>query len=346
MGRVRLGLVLLAALGAACASSTPSASSFGDPPPAASAAPSPHGPGASILPGSDGKRPLAATVASSSSWIGYVNTYRAMARLDAVVEDATLSAKDALHARYIALDDDYEHAELADKPDYSTDGDHAAKNSVLAAANVSEMQNSFVDDVDQWMQAPLHALPILDPRLARVGFGSFTAQKSGIAHAAALDVNDGIDWVHPAIFPVMWPGDGAVVPLNHHWGEQPQTIAACPGYALPAGLPLYIELGDGTGPTPKIGAHSVRTGGAPGSSGAASGADVEHCVFDEDTVRLASDADTAVAKAILHARNAVVIIPRAPLAPGAAYAVTLEAGTPATRLAWSFTVAAAPRTVP
>jgi hypothetical protein len=262
-----------------------------------------------------------------------LNGYRAMGKLGAVTEDPALSSRDALHATYIVEADDYEHAEHPEKAGYSAAGDDAAKNSVLAA---STTPLTFKDDIDEWMQAPLHALPILDPRLARVGFAEFSAapnSKGGIVHAAALDVNHGVDWVHPARFPAVWPADGAVVPLNHHWGETPQVVQACPGYALPTGLPLYVLLGDGTAPSAPVTSHALTTDGAP----------VEHCVFDENTVRLPDANDQVVAEKVLHARNAVILIPRAPLTAGAKYQVAIEAGV---SLAWSFTVDLHPRATP
>jgi len=60
-------------------------------------------------------------------------------------------------------------------------------------------------------------------------------------------------------------------------------------------------------------------------------------VFAEASFVGATDADTESARAILGARHAAVLIPRAPLAPGATYAVFLTIdGTPS---AWSFAVA-------
>ena len=60
-------------------------------------------------------------------------------------------------------------------------------------------------------------------------------------------------------------------------------------------------------------------------------------MFTEASFVGATDADTTLVREILRLTHAAVLIPRAPLAPGATYAVFLTIdGTPS---AWSFAVA-------
>src|SRR5882724_10929430 len=107
-------------------------------------------------------------IPSLPDWLKAVNVYRAQAKLPPVTEDPDLSRSDLLHARYSVRNQVLVHSEDPNLPEYTVEGDRAAHASNGAQAR------SEKDAVDQWMQAPFHALGILDPRLKTVGFGLYT----------------------------------------------------------------------------------------------------------------------------------------------------------------------------
>src|SRR2546428_4381396 len=69
------------------------------------------------------------------------------------------------------------------------EGAAAAAVSNLAGSTRSTEPDSWA--VDVWMQAPFHAIGILDPALRQVGFGIHRAQNHKIQTAAGLDVISG-----------------------------------------------------------------------------------------------------------------------------------------------------------
>ena len=260
-------------------------------------------------------------------WLDRVNAYRASAGLPAVVEEPALSDAIREHARYMARHDRIEHAQNGRRRWASANG--------AAAAAVSNLAGSTRDDepewwaVDMWMQAPFHALGILDPALARVGFGIHRARGGLIQTAAGLDVLRGRATRTDARFPIVWPAAGAIVPLATHTDEYPSPLTSCPGYRSPSGLPLIVQAGSGA-KIPEVLGSVVLDETGP----------LEHCVFSETTYRNPDGGDQALGRSILASRDAVVVIPRRPLRNGALYRVVLElAGE--RRIDWSFRVAGA-----
>ena len=68
-----------------------------------------------------------------------------------------------------------------------------------------------------------------------------------------------------------------------------------------------------------------------------SGTALDHCVYDANTYTNAADpAGQELGRLVLQTRNAVVIIPRAPLAPGATYTVSITVN--GQTHTWSFAV--------
>jgi hypothetical protein len=176
------------------------------------------------------------------------------------------------------------------------------------------------------MQAPFHALGILDPRLTQVGHGLYREADGGLQTASGLDVLRGLNYALAWPYPVIWPAHGAVIPLTYHWGSYPDPLTSCPGYASPSGLPLLVQLGPGS-LTPSVTSNSFSAAGTP----------LEHCVFTEATYHHPDGAAQSLGRAILAGRDAVVLIPRAPLTPGTTYTASLTAdGHTHT---WTFTVA-------
>jgi hypothetical protein len=258
-------------------------------------------------------------------WLTLINQFRSQASLPLLGEEEYWSEGSWLHARYMVKNDVIQHHEDPVNPWYSTGGAEAAAN-----CNLMVSTTGLVDDdypILIWMQAPFHAVGLLDPALHSVGYGTYRESDGGFEMGAALDVLRGLGQIPETVrFPVAWPGDSAIVPLAYHWVESPDPLTSCPGYATPSGLPILLQLGSG-GLTPDVTAHSLRRDGV----------DLPHCVFDETDYANPNDALRDLGRSVLGARDAVIIIPRDPLDPGATYEVSVTANGRTT--AWSFTVA-------
>lgn len=251
-----------------------------------------------------------------TTWLERVNFYRATAALPPVVEDPTLSDAALQHARYMVLHDEIEHSENMRRPGATPSGAAAAALSNLAGSTKLDEADSWA--VDVWMQAPFHALGILDPALAEVGFGIHRARSQRIQTAAALDVMSGRRGASSLptapVYPILWPANGASVPLTTHVAETPSPLTTCRGYAAPAGLPLIVQLGPGA-PAASVTYSWLEEGGARL---------IDHCVFDASTYRNRDGAQQRLGRAILASRGAIVLIPRKPLRPGATYRAVVE----------------------
>jgi hypothetical protein len=177
------------------------------------------------------------------------------------------------------------------------------------------------------MQGPFHAVGIIDARLQQVGFGSYREADGGWQMAAALDVLRGLGSVPSSVvFPVKWPSDGMTAPLHSYsGGEYPDPLKSC-GYSVPSGLPIILQLGSGS-ITPNVTAHSLLQGSTP----------LEHCVFDETNYTHATDPSAqSLGRAVLDARDAIVLIPRQSLSAGSSYTVSIT--TNGRTYTWTFTV--------
>jgi uncharacterized protein YkwD len=272
-----------------------------------------------------GYPPMLAKPPAGSSGLAYVNYYRAMALLPGVTEDSAWSGGDQLHARYSVKNDFLAHSEDPGNIYYTPAGAAAA----AASNQIGSWDVTATDEwaVDTWMTAVFHAAGILDPGLRQVGYGAYRESDGGLRMAAALDVIRGLGSVPGGIsFPVKWPGDGMVVPLRQAYSETPSPLTSCPGYATPSGLPVLLIFGGGD-PAPLVTGHSFYQAGTP----------LEHCVFD-GTTYVNQDANLqALGRAILRARNAITLVPRAPLTPGASYTASITVSGIAHQ--WTFSVA-------
>jgi hypothetical protein len=245
--------------------------------------------------------------AAQPGWLTRVNDYRAQAGVNPVVEDPELSRIDLLHAKYSVLNKVLQHSEEQGKPGYSADGDRAARTSNGAYAKEEN------DAIDQWMQAPFHALGILDPRLKTTGFGLYT---DSTWSSAWLNVIAGMGALPPETrFPIYWPGAGSTTPLLKHWGETPEPTHSCPGYATPTGLPILIQLKPGTHPEVTDSSFTDETG-----------ASLAHCVIDETNFRYEDTTWQSTGRSILASRNAIILLPRDPLKAGKTYKASITSG--------------------
>jgi hypothetical protein len=203
------------------------------------------------------------------------------------------------------------HYETPGYPYYTTDGDAAGRNGNIYVS--SSTSTTDVQAIDWWMQAPFHALGMMDPRLTQTGFGSYREGMSGWSMAAAVDVLHGNSFTGGQ-YPVYFPGNGTSEPLRTYGGgESPDPLGYCPGYSVPTGLPVFVQVGG-----------NVATTAGPAHTFTGNGTPLEHCVIDSN------------ASSNLTSRGAVIVVPRQPLQTGVNYVVTLTVnGLPYT---WSFTV--------
>ena len=272
-------------------------------------------------------KPSFLTPPPPGDWLAYVNYYRATANLPPVSEQSDFSAGDRLHARYMVKNDIIEHTEDPTNPWYTQEGYNAAQSSNLAASYEVDRTDEWA--IDSWMQAPFHAVGVLDPELLQVGYGSYREADGRLQMGAALDVTRGLTHTPPATmrFPIRWPANGISVPIGQHWGETPDPLTSCPGYSAPAGLPVILQIGLGN-VTPDVTAHSFFQGTAP----------LDHCVFDETSYVNPDSTQQELARDILGSRDAIVLIPRAPLTAGMSYTVSIT--TNGWTYSWTFSIRA------
>lgn len=259
-----------------------------------------------------------------ASWLDRVNFYRASALLPPVVEDSALSGAVRQHALYMVAHGVVKHSQNRKDAWATAEGAAAGAVSNLAGSTRATEPESWA--VDVWMQAPFHAIGILDPALREVGFSIERARSGRIQTAAGLDVIRGRSTEPPgAAYPIVWPADGASVPIAAHTSEYPSPLTSCPGYDAPTGLPLIVQLGSGQ-TVPHVVESWMLDGDAP----------LEHCVFDETTYRNRDSSQQRLGRRILASRNAIVLIPRAPLTWGSRYRAVIDVN--GRLIDWTFSV--------
>jgi hypothetical protein len=157
--------------------------------------------------------------------------------------------------------------------------------------------------------------------------------------AAVLDVIRGFNPGAASRFPVRWPNENASVYLRRVLpNASPNPLTHCPGYDWPigapeVGLPVILQLGTGS---------AISAGGTPQfeTRFLDNGVERQHCVFDENTYLNSNPAEQESGRAILAARDAIVLIPRQPLDYGHTYTVSIRAYGQIN--AWSFRVVPPP----
>ncbi len=257
--------------------------------------------------------PSASAAVADTDWLGVVNTYRAMSGLDPVGVDATWSAQAEAHSCYM-LQNGIAHDEVPGKAGYTSGGDTAGNSGNVAVS--SSISATPRNHIELWMTGPFHAIGILRNNLRTTGFGLCASGDTPTPwhSGATLDVIRGLDNTPRPSTPITFPGDGATVPLHSFVTEFPNPLTMC-GWTGAAGLPLFALM-----PNDVTSADAVLTG--PNGP-------ISTCVLQKGNV-----AD-ATARAILDGDNAVIVMPREPLADGA-YSVSINSnGGNAT---WSFQV--------
>ena len=144
--------------------------------------------------------------------------------------------------------------------------------------------------------------------------------------AGVLDVRSGLNQPGDADeYPVMFPTDGTETwVLRHSLYEWPDPTHHC-GFTRPSGPPIVLMLGTGEG-TPSVGSYSVTSG---------SGQPLDVCMFHELNFRGSDSAQQSTGRIIMNLRDAVVLIPRNPLAADSSYQVDIQ--VKGESHSWSFT---------
>jgi uncharacterized protein YkwD len=268
-------------------------------------------------------------------WLDPLNRYRAMAGLNPVTADAKLSRGDYLHSRYLVKNyaDDIRkgtsggaqmHTETAGNPWYTADGLAAA-----GSSDVDEMSNPHATPppswaIDNWMEGPFHRLWILNPNLHSVGYGTYC--EAGVC-VASLNVLTDSDPIHtkpkPLDKPIQYPPHDSTTHGLSVPGEWPDPLSSCPGYDDHAGMPITLQLGAMV--TPAVSSYALTRDGAA----------IEACGFDASTYSNPDAFAQNRARDGLRNFGAIVLIPRATLAPGN-YSVAIT--TADRTYSWSFTI--------
>ncbi len=257
---------------------------------------------------------IATTPAAAGGWLDRLNSWRANAGLPSLSENPTWSQGDYNHSLYMVKNDEVAHQEISSHPYYTVAGDTAARNSNIYVSSSTTTTDESA--IDWWMQAPFHAMGMMDPRLTQTGFGSYREAKAGWDMGATLDVIRGNSF-SGGQYPVYFPGNNLTEPLTTYGGyEFPDPLQACPGYGTPTGLPVFVQVGG-----------NIATTAGPVHSFKGNGVALEHCIIDSNSPSVGSS---------LSYRGGVIVIPRQPLQWGVNYVVALTVnGAPYT---WSFTV--------
>lgn len=242
-----------------------------------------------------------------------INFYRKAAGVKPVTADATLSKGCLAHAEYLAKNADQPaamglgmHKEDPELPGYTKEGAKAA------AASVIYQTRDPVAAVNGFMATLFHRLPLLEPKLTRVGLGYAKGGKfGGFFLVDTLSSRDGKESK-----PVVYPADQQDgVPLKFGT-ELPSPLPAgekLAGYPITVQFPADVAVKDVT-------------------------AELKDAAGKEIEVWL-STPEKPAGDQKRYQRNAVGLIAKAPFEPGTTYSVSVKATVngKAWSQNWSFT---------
>ncbi|HWM22896.1 MAG TPA: CAP domain-containing protein [Ilumatobacteraceae bacterium] len=253
------------------------------------------------------------SAATATSWLSTVNAYRAMSGLAPVTENTTWSAEGYAHSCYM-LANGISHDEVPGNPGYTPGGDTAGN-----SGNVAVSSNTAAtprDHIDLWMTGPFHAIGILRPQLATSGFGICADGSAPAWHSGGtLDVLRGINpQIASPTSATVFPGRNATLALDRFRTESPNPLEFCGWTGTAAGLPLFAMM---------PGAVTSASAALSGPAGP-----VQTCVLHGENTN-------GSAQSILRSANAVIVVPRSPLAPGTYTSTVNSTGGNVT---WSFTI--------
>ncbi len=288
--------------------------------------PTPVPPTATPIPPTPEPTPTATAVAIlGSEWLNYLNLFRDMAALPRVQNMDPFTTGSQFHSKYMVINDKpIAHSEDPANALYTAAGDLAARHGNIFAT--SQIEATYVWSINFWISAPFHLVPIIDPQLATVGFGNFNQEEGTYHMAAVLDVQSGDEnSTHGVQYPVFFPGDGSETwILRQSLYEWPEPFGNCPGYGLPSGPALVLQIGDGS-LTPHVTNHVLLKGDQP----------VESCAFDETNYVNPNAYAQQEGRIILDERDAIVILPKDQFGVGETY--TVQVAVNGQTYTWSFT---------
>jgi hypothetical protein len=247
-----------------------------------------------------------------------------MANLPQLSDRESYSQGSELHSRYMVANDlPVAHFEERNKLFFDEAGDRAAKNGNLFAT--SQIEANYIWSINYWISGPFHLLSLLNPNLAVVGYGIYQEAIGDIQMASVLDFKSHPqEKVEGIEYPIMFPGDGAETwVVRHSLFEWPSPLDSCPGYSRPIGAPIVLMLGDGS-VTPNVTSHVLAKGDQT----------LDSCLFDETNFRNNIPSAQALGRQILGHNDAVVIMPKKPLAIDEEY--TVQVTVNGETYTWSF----------
>ena len=264
-------------------------------------------------------------------WLAYINRFRQIANLPMLKENFDYTTGSTWHSSYMVLNDaPIAHSEDPNNQYFAEIGDIAARKGNIFATTDNDARFNWA--INFWFSAPFHALPLLDPRLEFVGYGDFVQATGTYQMAAVADVRSGIEELPSSIsYPIFFPGDGSQTWITRHsMLEWPEPLGNCPGYEKPTGPPILLQLGTGD-LTPHVNAVFFVTGDDL----------LPVCAYSETSYVNSNSFAQETGRAILDARDAVVIIPQDQLIVGRTYEVTVVVNE--VSYVWSFDVVSPPR---
>ena len=282
------------------------------------------------------------TPASAEPWLVELNRLRATGGLKPVAENAQLTRDCRAHAQYLVEQGpsspvefvNYErtlglgaHHEDKKSPHYTAAGAECAKGGKLTPGvsqsnDVSFSRNPIEDMDGLFYDAPFHRFSMLASWATVAGYGSYGESPR---RAAALSLR-GVGGIGSPL--KRFPTDGSTVPIGIvHSLEIPDPLASCPGYRLPVGLPITLQLGSGY--RGNMSSFSVQ-----GPAGA-----LETCGFDWNSYQNSDGATQEHARDTLKRFGGIILIPRKALADGR---YTVSVVTTRESFTWTFTVANQP----
>jgi uncharacterized protein YkwD len=276
-----------------------------------------------------------------------LNHYRKLVGLESVAEDPQLTLGSFQHARYMIKNQVRKlgpemHTETIDNGWYSPEGHYAA-----ATGNVIPAAPFLIGAyyaVDSWVAEPFQRLLMLDPALNDAGYGSYCdngrcaaalvtiasdSRVGNVSEYMAQEDSPGIRIQAPYHRAIEFPPHNSTITIySYRGGEWPDPLASCPGYRLPTGFPITLQLGPIV--SSNVSAHDLLEDGRS----------VEHCLIDDTNYTGRDNIEESLVRDRLDSYGAIVIVPRAPLNAGRRYVVSIVAGGRPYK--WSFAAASIP----
>jgi len=187
--------------------------------------------------------------------------------------------------------------------------------------------------IDSWMQAPFHAVGLLQERLKSVGFDSEFNPTTGL-YEFGMNIFGKSKSGRSRV--LTFPGKGSYSRMDSFQGESPDSRKACgPNWQKCNGLPIWVSLL--TSPPSQMTAQLIPPIGKMLKSGG------DLCIVNERNFVTTDPVDGSAGKAIIRSEHLVMIIPKKSLAPGLQKMSLSMTGRPI--ISWSFTVIGAPPTI-